>query len=145
MRGRKPTSRDGWLKPGGELPPKWPGLSKEEAAHYRSLREAVQAVGVGGKADGASVALAAQLAARIDLLRSLLAGSPLTVPCPGGGVSLNPLMGELGRTEAALHRQLASLLLVPRSRSATRLPAELQAQASGGHDEANAELIRLLG
>jgi len=141
--GRKPTQREGWLRPGGELPAKWPGLSKEELACYREIRQAVQAVGVGGKADGYAVALAAQVAARVNYLRRALDGAPLTVPTPGGGTGLNPIMSELSKAEAALQKHLAALLLVPRSRSATRLPAEAQAQAVG-QAEVSEEFLRLL-
>ena len=46
--------------------------------------------------------------------------------------------------EAEAEAFLAALLLVPRSRSATRLPAEAQAQAANGHDDIEDELLRLL-
>lgn len=143
-RGRRAVDRGGWLKAGGELPEKWPGLNKKELIHWSRFCSSLASLGVGGQVDGPTVAMASKLAARVDLLQEQLhraeAAGQVMIPSPGGGIVMNPLYGELSRQEKALERLLQQMLLVPRSRSSTRLPAEIQAEA-GSQEEDSLEWL----
>lgn len=138
-RGRKAVDRSGWLRPGGALPAKPTGLSREEQAHYTWIREALDWVGMGGKADLMSVLLAARVAARADLLRAAVAENPPRV----GDEKLHPAWAELSRTESRMRDILAGLYLQPRTRGSSRLPAESQAGATEQH-EVDPDILRML-
>lgn len=144
-RGRKTNDRSGWMRPGGKLPARAPGLTAAEAAHYRWIVGAMKPLGIGGKSDLMSVVLAARLAARCDWLRGILAGleSP-TVTNAAGGTVMHPVFSELGRTESRLRDCLCGLYLSPRTRGTTRLPAESQASADAGDHDQSA-LLKILG
>jgi hypothetical protein len=146
-RGRRAVDRTGWLRAGGELPEKGPGLSKAEQKHYSHFRSSLASLGIGGKVDSATVLLASRVAARLERLQEGLhqaeASGQLTIPSPGGGIVMNPLFGEVNRQEKTLERLLQAMLLVPRSRSSTRLPAEIQAEA-GSQEEGGFDILSLI-
>jgi hypothetical protein len=139
-RGRKKVDRTSWLKPGGSLPAKPTGLTKEEQAHYAWIREALEWVSMGGRADLMLVMLAARVAARADVLRAIVAANPPTA----ADDRLHPAWQELSRTESRLRDILAALYLAPRTRGSTRLPAESQAGAQLG-DDGPSDLLKILG
>jgi hypothetical protein len=83
--------------------------------------------------------------ARCDQLRAVMnALADPTVKNAAGGVVMHPVYAELSRTESRLRECLCGLFLTPRTRGATRLPAESQAGAVGGDDTPEA-LLRILG
>lgn len=139
-RGRKKVDKSSWLKPGGSLPAKPPGLTPEEQAHYAWIRGAIEWTGTGGQADLMLVVLAARVAARADVLRAAVAANP---PRKGDD-RLHPAWQELSRTESRLRDILAALYLSPRTRGSARLGADKQAEASHGSD-GPADLLRILG
>jgi len=138
-RGRRAVDRSSWLKAGGPLPDKWPGLTKKELSHWSRFTTSLASLGIGGQVDAPTVAMASKVAARVDLLQEQLhraeAAGQVMIPSPGGGVVMNPLYGELSRQEKTLEKLLQQMLLVPRSRSSTRLPAEIQAEAGSQEDD----------
>ena len=144
-RGRKTQDRSGWMRPGGPLPAKAPGLKADEQRHYKWLIGAMAALGVGGRSDLLSVKLAARLTARCERLQSeLYELESSTVRNAAGGVVMHPLYAELGRCESRLRDCLCGLYLSPRTRGTTRLPAESQAEADQG-DEMPSALLKILG
>lgn len=143
-RGRKSLHTDNWYRPGGPLPSKGPGLSKQENAHYKAFLAALDAVGMAGKADLQMVLLAARLAARADRFRAVEAGLPdVTVRNSAGALTMHPVYAELSRTESRLRDTLAALYLTPRARGSTKLSADQRAQASAPPMSEDEE--RLLG
>ena len=144
-RGRKTQNRSGWMRPGGPLPAKAPGLKADEQRHYKWLIGAMAVLGVGGRSDLMGVKLAARLAARCERLQlELDALTSSTVKNAAGGVVMHPLYAELGRCESRLRDCLCGLYLSPRTRGTTRLPAESQAEANQG-DEMPSALLKILG
>jgi hypothetical protein len=127
------------------LPDKWPGLTKKELSHWTRFITSLASLGIGGQVDGPTVAMASKVAARVDLLQEQLhraeAAGQVMIPSPGGGVVMNPLFGELSRQEKTLEKLLQQMLLVPRSRSSTRLPAEIQAEAASQEEDSLAWLL----
>ena len=144
-RGRKSQDRGGWMRPGGALPSKAPGLKADEQRIYKWLIGAMAALGVGGKSDLMAVTLAARSAARCERLQvELDALTSSTVKNAAGGVVMHPLYAELGRCESRLRDCLCGLYLSPRTRGTTRLPAESQAEANQGEEMPSA-LLKILG
>lgn len=133
------------MRPGGKLPKKAGDLNAAEQRYYQWIIQAMEPLGVGGKSDLLSVVMTARLAARCDQLRAVLDGleSP-TVKNAAGGVVMHPVYAELSRTESRLRDCLCGLFLTPRTRGATRLPAESQAEAMSG-DDAPESLLKILG
>lgn len=130
-RGRKAADTGSWYRPGGPLPTKGPGLTREENAHYKAFLTALDAVGMAGKADLQMVLLAARLAARADRFRAVEAVLPdVTVRNSAGALTMHPVYAELSRTESRLRDTLAALYLTPRARGSTKLTADQRAQAS---------------
>ena len=150
-RGGKKVSRSTWLKAGGPLPTgkdvlpvNGPKLTEAEKKYYDWIVQAMEWVGFGGKADYLLVLLTCSLAARIDDLRRVLLelDSPLI---PGSkGVAMNPVYGELMRLEMRYRDCLTGLYLSPRTRGATKLPVNMQAEVSSQDGGEPNPILRLL-
>jgi hypothetical protein len=136
--GPKSANR-GWLKAGGPLPQKVQGLSPSELEHYRTLSAGLKATGVGGKCDLPFVLLVSRQMARLDkLLVEFDNLTDLMTASASGTKKIHPIVDAVGNLESQLISNLAQLLLTPRSRASSRLPASEQ---GGGEEPTNLPAI----
>ena len=127
-RGRKATDRTGWFHPGGELPVKVKGLTKDQHEHYTDLRKRCEMVGIGGAADLPVLIHAARIGARCDAMSAEYEAMPR--PSPDALKHL----AELGKQESRYKDLLAALYLTPRSRGSARLNSDEVAKAQAPED-----------
>lgn len=148
-RGRKSVDRTGWIRAGGPLPAKPPGLNPTELKHYRWLVAAMDKLGLGGAVDLQIVRLTAIQLARLEMLHAMAAelGDPM-IPTPKGP-AFHPVFAELASWEIKLKDNLCALYLTPRTRGQTRLPAEtvseISAAGAAAQQVAQNPILRLLG
>jgi hypothetical protein len=127
---KKPNNRhlgrqvdtEGWLQPGGPLPPMPASLKGKEKAYYKTLVEHMELVGVGGYADQLLVIQTAKLMARKDRVEAEVSKlKSVTVIQPSGTMAVHPAAVELDRLESKLKDHFAGLYLTPRTRGSTKL------------------------
>lgn len=145
-RGRKATDTGGWLRPGGKLPSKVPGLSALESEFYAWFREAIDQIGMGGRVDLRMVILASEWAALCEeLKRDIAKLTSKTQKNAAGGTVMNPLFAELSRARNSLRDCLAALYLTPRARGSARPTSQEKSLAKSEHTDEDPALLRILG
>lgn len=148
-KGRKTVNRQSWLKAGGPLPLKPPGLQGQTLKIYQRIRTHLEHLGIGGAVDLDIVIQTSHQLDRISQLNAIRASlSEPMIPTPSG-LKFHPVFRELTELETKVATSLQLLYLCPRTRGHTKLPAETVAEisAAGAAAQQAAEnpILRLLG
>lgn len=105
-------------------------LNPEESRAYRALASLLLPQGTARAADVPAVAMTARTQVHLRRLEKAVSGlKQLTIDSPHGS-RIHPLVTELRATRMQLSALLAALLLSPRARSASRLPAAAKKDAA---------------
>ena len=139
-RGRKPKPKTK-AKP---VAKKTTGLTATENRWYGILRAQIEQTGSAGitSADESVLRLAAQQAARLELIRVASNKCELTMIDSHGNTKLNPIFAELRTLEGSFRATLATLCLTPRARKSWRQPPTVEKPKTGGAEN---PFLKLLG
>ena len=142
-------NRKSWLRAGGQLPLKPPGLTGQTLKIYQRIREHLEHLGIGGAVDTEIVIQTSHQLDRINQLNAIRAGLTEPLIATPAGPKFHPVFKELTELESKVATSLQLLYMTPRTRGHTKLPAETVAEISAaGAAAQQAEqnpILRLLG